>query len=163
MMKIDESVYIAEGAVILGNVEIGKNSSVWCNAVIRSDEEIIKIGNNTNIQDNCVIHLDPGDTVAIGNNVTVGHGAIVHGCKINDNTIIGMGAIILNHAEIGKNCIIGAGTLITENKSIPDNSLVIGSPGKVKREITEEEKNHILENAYHYSKEAEKRKTSSRQ
>lgn len=149
-------VYIAQTAVVRGNVSIGDGASIWFGAVVRGDDNTINIGSNTNIQDNCVVHADPGDEVNIGDNVTVGHGAIIHGCTIGDNTLVGMGAIILNNAMIGNNCIIGAGTLITEGKIIPDNSLVVGSPGVVKRQVTEDELLKIQANAIYYCEEAQR-------
>lgn len=161
MSQVHSSVYIAPGAVILGNVTIQENSSVWFHTTIRADREAIMIGANSNIQDNCVIHLDEGFPVVIGDGVTIGHGAIVHGCKVGDNTLIGMGAIVLNGAVIGKNCIIGAGTLITQNTVIPDNSLVIGSPGKVCRKLSDTEIEHNKINALHYVKEAQNYKRAS--
>lgn len=152
---IADHVYIAPGAIVRGNVQIGEYSSVWFNAVIRAETDAIVIGRNTNVQDNCVLHLDPGGSLNIGDNVTIGHGAIVHGCTVADNTLIGMGAIILNNASIGKNCIIGAGALVTEGKVIPDNSVVMGSPGVVRRMVTEADILHIQRNADFYSREAE--------
>lgn len=152
--QIGKNVFVAQGAILRGDVTLGEHSSVWFNAVIRAETASIVIGQNTNIQDNCVLHVDAGADVRIGNQVTIGHGAIVHGCTIGDNTLIGMGAVILNHAVIGKNCIIGAGALITQNMVIPDNSLVIGNPGKVKRDLTSEEIESITENARHYVEEA---------
>ena len=152
--QIDNTCYIAEDATIIGNVTIGENSSVWNHATIRSNHQPIVIGNGTNIQDNAVVHVDKDYKVSIGNNVTIGHSAIVHGCTVNDNTLIGMGSIILNGAIIGKNCIIGAGALITQNVIIPDNSLVIGSPAKILRQVTQDEINEIMENADIYQKEA---------
>lgn len=149
-----KNTYIAPGAVVRGNVTIGDSSSVWFNAVIRAEHSGAAIGRNTNIQDNCVIHVDEGAGVSIGDQVTVGHGAIVHGCTIKSNTLIGMGAIILNHAVVGSNCIIGAGALITQNTVIPDGSLVIGSPGKVVRSVTDAEIESIRQSAFHYVKEA---------
>ena len=122
---------------------IGKDSSVWYNAVIRADTDRIMIGEATNIQDNCVLHVDAGHPLTVGNGVTVGHSAILHGCTIGDNTLIGMGSIILNDAVIGKDCIIGAGTLVTQKKNIPDGSLVYGNPAKVVRALTEEEMEQI--------------------
>lgn len=151
---IRENVFIAQGAVLRGNVTIGEHSSVWFNTVIRAETASIVIGDNSNIQDNCVLHVDTGADIHIGNQVTIGHGAIVHGCTIGDNTLIDMGTVILNHAVIGKNCMIGAGTLITQNTVIPDNSLVIGTPGKVKRTLTSCEIEDITQNAFHYVKEA---------
>ena len=152
--QIGENVFIAQGAVLLGDVTIKKHSSIWFNAVVRADMASIAIGESTNIQDNCTLHVDAGAALSIGNQVTIGHGAVVHGCTIGDNTLIGMGAIILNHAVIGKNCIIGAGALVTQNTVIPDNSLEIGNPGKVKRVLTSEEIEGITENAQHYVEEA---------
>lgn len=152
--QIGKNVFVAQGAILRGDVTIGEHSSVWFNAVIRAENASIVIGQNTNIQDNCVLHVDTGADVRIGNQVTIGHGAVVHGCTIGDNTLVGMGAVILNHAVIGKNCIIGAGALITQNTVIPDNSLVVGNPGKVKRNLTSFEIEDITENAVHYVKEA---------
>lgn len=151
--KIDPSVFVAKGAVVLGNVTIEKDCSIWYHAVLRSVEAPITIGHSSNIQDNAVIHVDKDHPVSIGSHVTIGHGAIVHGCSIDDNTLIGMGAILLNGAKIGKNCIIGAGTLVPQNKVIPDNSLVLGSPGKVTRQVTPEEIAHNRQNAENYVSE----------
>ena len=142
--------WVAPNATIIGDVTLGKNSSIWFNAVLRGDIENIQIGEGSNIQDGSVLHTDPGCPLKVGKDVTVGHLVMLHGCTIGDNSLIGIGAVILNNAMIGKNCIIGANTLITENKVIPDNSLVVGSPGKVIREVTEEEKQSVLENTKHY-------------
>lgn len=148
--KIDPSVFIAKGAVVLGNVTIEKDCSIWYNSTIRSALTAVTIGEGSNVQDNVVIHVGEHHPTAIGSYVSIGHGAIVHGCTIGDNTLIGMGAIILNGAKIGKNCIIAAGALIPQNKEIPDNSLVMGTPGRIVRQVTDEEiqKNRI--NAEHY-------------
>lgn len=154
MGNIAEWVYIAEGVQIIGDVEIGENSSVWYNAVIRGDSNKIVIGENTNIQDNAVLHENHENALVIGDNVTIGHGAIVHGCTVGNNVLIGMGAIILDGAVIEKNCIIGAGALVTQNKVIPEGSLVFGNPAKVIRQLTEEEKDSILKNANQYADEA---------
>ena len=134
-MNIDRSVFIADGAKVIGNVIIKELSSVWFNAVIRGDSSTIEIGKRTNIQDNVVIHTSKNSKVIIGDNVTIGHGAIVHGCSIGNNVLIGMGAIILDNAIIGDNCIIGAGSLITQNKIIPSGSVVFGNPYKIVRKI----------------------------
>lgn len=155
-MKIHETAFVAPGAVVQGNVTIGEHSSIWYHAVLRGDRNSIMIGNGSNIQDNAVVHMDSGYPVEIGDHVTIGHGAIVHGCKIGDNTMIGMGAILMNGCRIGKNCIIGAGALITQHVEIPDCSLVIGNPGKVKRTVTEDEIRHNLKNAQLYEEEAQK-------
>ena len=148
--KIDPSVFVAKGAVILGDVTIGKECSIWYNTTIRSTESTITIGQGTNVQDNAVIHVGENHPTTIGAYVTIGHGAIIHGCTIEDNSLIGMGAIILNGSHIGKNCIIAAGTLIPQNKEIPDNSLVMGTPGKIIRQITAEEIEKNKKNAEHY-------------
>lgn len=147
--------YIAKGARVIGNVELGDNTGIWFNAVVRADQSKIHIGTNSNIQDNCTVHVEKNLDVWIGDGVTVGHNAIVHGCTVGDNTLIGMGAIIMNRAVIGKDCIIGAGAIVTEGTVIPDRSLVIGAPGKVKRELTDEEIASIAENAARYVHEAE--------
>ena len=150
--NIDRDAFIAESADVMGNISIGKGSSIWYGAVARGDMNYIKIGQFTNIQDNATVHVDTNFPTLLGDYVTVGHNAIIHGCEIGDNTLIGMGSIILNGAKIGKNCIIGAGSLITEGAIIADNSLVIGSPGKVRREISDEEVKSIRENAEIYVK-----------
>ena len=142
--------WIAPNAVVIGNVTLEKNTSVWFNATIRGDIENIHIGEGSNIQDGSVLHTDPGYPLKIGKNVTVGHLVMLHGCTIGDNSLIGIGAVILNNAKIGNNCVIGAKSLITENKEIPDNSLVVGSPGRVIRKVTDEEAKAIKENAIRY-------------
>lgn len=147
--------FIAKGAKVIGNVELGENVGIWFNAVVRADQSKIHIGNNSNIQDNCTVHVEKDLDVWIGDGVTVGHNAIVHGCRVGDNTLVGMGAIIMNRAVIGKDCIIGAGAIVTEDTVIPDKSLVIGTPGKVIRTLTDEEVAGITENAFRYVKEAE--------
>ena len=149
-----ENVYLAEGAKIIGNVQIGEDSSVWYNAVVRGDSNPIVIGKNTNVQDNAVLHTSKSHALSIGDNVTIGHGAIVHGCTIGNNVLIGMGAIVLDGAVIEDNCIIGAGALVTQNKRMEEGSLIFGNPAKVVRTVTEEEKQSILENAKEYVLEA---------
>jgi len=148
--KISETAFIADSADIIGDIEIGDFSSVWFNAVIRGDRNKIKIGRRTSIQDNVVIHADPENGVQIGNDVTVGHGAVLHGCRIENNVLIGMNSTILNGAEIGRNSIVGANALISEGKKFPENSLIIGVPGKVKRETEKSEIEAITENAAEY-------------
>ena len=140
--------YIAEGAIVKGNVKLGKDVSVWYHATIRGDSNSITIGDETNIQDNVVVHTENTHSVTIGNGVTIGHSAVVHGC------LIGMGAIVLNGAVIGKDCIIGAGALVTQNTHIPDGSLAFGNPAKVIRQVTEEEKAANRANALKYVNEA---------
>ena len=151
--KIDPSVFVAKGAIVLGDVTMDKNCSVWYNATVRSTESYITIGEGSNVQDNAVIHVGYENPAFIGSYVTIGHGAVIHGCIIEDNALIGMGAIVLNGAKIGKNCIIAAGALIPQNKEIPDNSLVMGTPGKIVRQVTEEEIVQNRENAEHYISE----------
>lgn len=160
MKIIDKTVFIADGARVLGDVEIGKNSSVWFNAVIRADSNSIKIGERSNVQDNAVIHTSRDFGVVIGDNVTIGHGAIVHGCTIGNNVMIGMGAIVLNGAVIEENCTIGAGALVTQGKVIPAGSLVFGNPAKVVRSLTDSEISSITDNAASYVEEAEQYKNN---
>ena len=153
--------YVADEAVVKGKVTIGEEAGIWYHATIRADSDQITIGSRTNVQDNAVIHTSRNYPVSIGNGVTIGHSAIVHGCTVGNNTLIGMGAIILNGTVIGDNCIIGAGALVTQNVEIPDNSLVIGNPGKVKRAVTEEEIRWNLKNAHIYVEEAQKELSDS--
>ena len=146
----NDDFWIAPDATVIGDVQMARDTSIWFHCTVRGDNEPIILGEGTNIQDNSVIHTDPGFPCNIGKFVTVGHMAMLHGCEIGDGSLIGIGSVILNGAKIGKNCIIGAKALITENKVIPDNSLVVGSPGKVVREVTEEEKKAVWENTKHY-------------
>lgn len=127
--------FIAETAVLVGNVVVEEDAGIWFGAVLRGDNEPITVGRGSNVQDNCVLHTDPGFPLTIGAGCTIGHRAMLHGCTIGENTLVGMSATILNGAVIGRNCLIGAGALITEGKHIPDNSLVVGAPGKVVREL----------------------------
>ncbi len=143
---IHASCFIAPSADIVGDVKIGENSSVWFNATIRADQNPIVIGKNVSVQDNCVVHVDFESGTHIADDVVVGHSAIVHGCKIGSNTIIGMGAIILSGVEIGRNCIIGAGSVVTEGTKIPDNSIAMGTPAKVVKQVTEEHLKRIKKN-----------------
>lgn len=150
--EISSSAYVAPGSQVIGMVKIGKESSIWHNAVLRGDVDDIIIGEQSNVQDNSAVHCSHNIKTIIGNQVTIGHGAILHSCTIGDNSLIGMGAIVLDGAVIGKNCLIGAGALVTPNTIIPDNSMVVGSPAKVKRELTEQEIKGIYENALEYVK-----------
>ena len=131
----DEDYWIAPSAVLIGRVRLMHDASVWWNAVLRGDNEWITLGCGSNIQDGCVLHTDPGYPLTVGSSVTVGHMAMLHGCTIGEGCLIGIGAVILNGATIGKNCLIGANTLVAEEKSIPDNSLVLGQPGRIKGEV----------------------------
>lgn len=140
--------------IVKGNVILGKDVSVWYNAVIRGDSDLIEIADGTNVQDGCVIHVDKGFPVHIGQRVTIGHGAILHGCTIEDEVLIGMGAIVMNGASIGTHSIIGAGALIPENSQIPANSVVVGCPGKVIKQTTDKQIEMIIKNAKQYIEEA---------
>lgn len=148
--QVAENVFVAHNATIIGDAKIESGASVWYNALIRADNNYCVIGEGSNIQDGVVVHCDEDYPVVLGKNVTVGHSAIIHSARIDDNTLIGMGAIILNGAHIGKNCIIGAGALVTGGAEIPDGSLVVGTPAKVKRALTEQEIAEITENADEY-------------
>jgi len=146
----DGEYWIAPNAVIIGKVKLGKLSSVWFGAMIRGDNDLIHIGNRTNIQDGSVLHTDKGFPMEIGEGCTVGHMAMLHGCTIGANTLIGIGSTILNGARIGKNCIIGAHSLVPEGKEIPDNSLVMGTPGRVMRDVSDEQADELKELSQHY-------------
>jgi carbonic anhydrase/acetyltransferase-like protein (isoleucine patch superfamily) len=142
--------FIAPNATLIGSIIIHENSSIWFNVVIRADNDKIIIGENTNIQDGSVLHVDANYPLTIGKNVTVGHKVMLHGCSIGDNTLVGINAVVLNGAKIGNNCLIGANALIPENMVIPDGSMVIGCPGKVKRSLSEQEIKMLELSAAHY-------------
>lgn len=148
--SIDENCFVAENATIIGDVTLERDVSVWFHTVIRGDKDHIYIGKGSNIQDNCTLHTDPDHVLQVGKRVTVGHNAILHGCKIEDECLVGMGAIILNGAVIGRHSLIGAGALVRENQVIPDNSIAVGSPARVIKQINEEQICEILKNAQHY-------------
>ena len=139
--------FVADNATLIGSVILHNQASVWYNAVIRGDSDIITIGERTNVQDAAVLHADPGFPLTLGKNVSVGHQAMLHGCTVGDGSLVGIGAIVLNGAVIGRSCIIAAGAVIPEGKSYPDGVLVLGAPGKVMRELKPEEKAGLLENA----------------
>ena len=151
---IHETAWIADDANVIGNVELKEGSSVWFCTTIRGDNEIVVVGKGTNIQENTVMHTDIGFPLTIGENCTIGHKVMLHGCKIGNNTLIGMGAVILNGVKIGDNCLIGAGTLITENKVIPDGSLVMGMPGKIVRQLDDAAIARLTQSALHYQENA---------
>jgi carbonic anhydrase/acetyltransferase-like protein (isoleucine patch superfamily) len=136
---IDPSAYVTDSANVIGNVRIEANANIWFEVTIRGDNELITVGENSNVQEASVLHTDPGFPLTIGKNVTVGHQAMLHGCIIGDGSLIGIQAVILNGAKIGKNCLVGAGALVTEGKEFPDNSLIIGAPAKVARTLSEED------------------------
>ena len=151
----EQTAYVAPGAVGSGKVFLEAGASVWYHAVVRGDREKVRIGRGSNVQDNCVVHVEAGFPADIGENVTVGHGAIVHGCTVGDNTLIGMGSILMNGCRVGRNCIVGAGALVTEGTVVPDNSLVLGSPGRVVRQVKGSEIGASLKNARLYAQEAQ--------
>lgn len=142
--------WVAPDANLVGKVVLEEGASVWFGTTIRADHEEIRVGKGSNVQENCVFHIDAGYPLRIGENCTIGHKVMLHGCTIGDNSLIGMGATVLNGAQIGKNCLIGAGALITENKAIPDGSLVMGVPGKVVRELDAEAIHSLTLSALHY-------------
>lgn len=146
----EPSTYVAPGAMVIGGVTIGANVSLWPYVVIRGDNEPISIGADTNIQEHSLLHTDPGFALTIGKGCTIGHRAILHGCVIGDNSLIGMGAIVLNGAKIGNNCLVGAGALVTEGKEFSDGSLIVGSPAKVVRGLSEAEIARLAISAAHY-------------
>lgn len=150
--NIDKNAFIAETADVIGKVKIGEGSSIWYGSVLRGDIEPISIGVYTNIQDNCVVHTENNIPTKIGDYTVVGHSAIIHGAQIGSNCLIGMGAIILNNAVVGDNCIIAAGSLVSEGKKIPSNSMVMGTPGRIIRSVTQEEVDGIKTNAIRYNK-----------
>ena len=147
---IHESVFVADSANIIGNVTLEEDSSVWFGATIRGDNERITVGAGSNVQENAVLHTDPGFPLTIERNVTVGHQVMLHGCTVGDNTLIGIQAIVMNGAKIGRNCIVGAGSLVTEGKQFADNSLIVGSPARAIRTLTDEQVEGLRMNAAHY-------------
>ena len=153
-----DNYFVADNATLIGSVIMENDVSVWFNAVIRADNDVITIGENSNIQDGSVLHVDAGVPLTIGRNVTIGHKVMLHGCDIGENTLIGINAVILNGAKIGKNCLIGANSLIPEGKVIPDGSLVMGSPGKVVRALGEEQIKMLEMSAMHYVENGRKYK-----
>jgi carbonic anhydrase/acetyltransferase-like protein (isoleucine patch superfamily) len=150
LVTAGDDFYIAPGAQIIGSVILGAGASVWFNAVLRADDERIEIGAGSNVQDGCVVHCDVGTPTIMGRNVTVGHQVMLHGCVIGDETLVGNGAIVLDRVRIGRHCIIGAGSLLTPDKQFPDNCVVMGSPAKVVRQVTERDLAMIAQGAEHY-------------
>jgi carbonic anhydrase/acetyltransferase-like protein (isoleucine patch superfamily) len=148
--QMHESAWVADSAEVIGDVQLGQDSSIWFGTVLRADTESLRIGRGSNIQDNSVLHADPGVPLVVGDNVTVGHQVMLHGCTIGDGSLIGIGAVVLNHAKIGKNCLVGAGSLITEGKEFPDGSMIIGSPARAVRQLTPEQIEGLKVIARHY-------------
>lgn len=148
--RVDEAAWVAPGAVLIGKVDVAADASIWYGCVLRGDGDLIAVGERSNVQDGTIIHADPGKPVTIGAAVSVGHRAVLHGCTVGDQVLVGMGAILLNHAVIGTGSLIGAGALVTEGMVVPPGSLVLGAPGRVRRQITEEERDRIRTNAETY-------------
>jgi carbonic anhydrase/acetyltransferase-like protein (isoleucine patch superfamily) len=149
-LKLPDNYFIAKSAIVIGNVALGNDASIWFNVVIRGDSELIAIGDECNIQDGTVIHTDPGYPVTLGKGVTIGHKAMLHGCTIGDFSLVGINAVVLNGAHIGSHCIVGANSLVKENMEIPDGSLVVGSPAKIIRQVSSEQKKALELQAQHY-------------
>jgi carbonic anhydrase/acetyltransferase-like protein (isoleucine patch superfamily) len=148
--SVHESAFVAPNASVIGSVVLSENTSVWFSATIRGDNDVIAVGKNSNVQEGAVLHTDPGMKLTVGENVTVGHQAMLHGCTIGDGSLIGIQAVILNGAVIGKSCLVGAGAVITENKVFPDRSLIIGAPARVARQLTDEDVERLLKSAQIY-------------
>jgi len=148
--NVDAEAYVHEQATLIGQVTLAPGASVWPQAVLRADNEPIRIGTGSNVQDGAVLHTDPGFPLQVGDGVTIGHQAMLHGCTIGDNSLVGIQAVVLNGARIGKNCLVGAGALVTEGKAFPDNSLILGSPAKVVRQLSDEAIEALRTNALSY-------------
>lgn len=159
---IEDNVFIAPGAMVIGDVTIREGANIWYNTVIRGDTAPIVIGRRTNIQDNCTLHVDPDSPLTIGNECTIGHGAVVHGATLGDQVLVGMKAVVLNHAQVGSKTIIGACALVGEHKNIPEGVLIIGIPAKYVRELTEAELEHIVTSAEGYYERSLEHKNSAR-
>ena len=152
--RLADTAWVADSAQVMGNVELAADTSVWFGAVLRGDTEVIRVGRGSNIQENAVVHADIGFPVLIGENVTVGHQVMLHGCSIGDGSLIGIQAVVLNGAKIGKHCLVGAGALVTEGKEFPDGSMIIGAPAKVVRQLTPEQMAGLDRSAEHYVENA---------
>jgi len=148
--RLAPGAWVADSAQVIGNVELGVNASVWFGAILRGDTELLKIGSGSNVQDGSVLHADVGFPVTLGENVTVGHKVMLHGCTVGDGSLIGIGAVVLNGAKIGRHCLVGAGALVTEGKEFPDGSMIIGSPAKVVRQLMPDQIAGLLRSATHY-------------
>ena len=158
--QLGENAWVAPNATVIGDVRLGANASIWWNATLRGDNDPIHIGANTNIQDGSVLHTDEGIPMHIGANVTVGHLVMLHGCTVGDGSLIGIGSVVLNRAVIGKGCIVGANTLIPEGKVFPDRVLIVGSPGKVVRELSDDDVAKLQQSAAHYVDNARRYRTT---
>ena len=152
--RLADTAWVADSAQVMGNVELAADTSVWFGAVLRGDTEVIRVGRGSNIQDNSVVHADIGFPVTIGENVTIGHQVMLHGCSIGDGSLIGIQAVVLNGAKIGKHCLVGAGALVTEGQEFPDGSMIFGSPAKLVRQLTPEQVAGLDRSAEHYVENA---------
>ena len=166
--QLGAGAWVADSAQVIGNVRLEEGASVWFGAILRGDNELLTVGKGSNVQDGSVLHADPGYPLTLGENVTVGHQVMLHGCTVGDGTLIGIQAVVLNGAKIGKNCIVGAGALVTEGKEFPDGSMILGAPAKVVRELNAEQQasgaraaRHYVENAQRYAKGLKKIAESS--
>ena len=148
--RLHETAYVADSAQVIGNVELAEGASIWFGAILRGDNDAMTIGKNSNVQDGSMLHSDPGFPLTLGENVTIGHQVMLHGCTVGDGSLIGIKAVVLNGAKIGKNCLVGAGALVTEGKEFPDGSMILGSPAKVVRELTQEQIAGVARAAQHY-------------
>jgi carbonic anhydrase/acetyltransferase-like protein (isoleucine patch superfamily) len=147
---VEDGAWVADNATVLGDVVLGSGTGVWFGAVIRADTASIRVGTDSNVQDNCVLHADPDAPLSVGDRVSIGHTAVLHGCTVESDVLVGMGAIVLNHARIGTGSLVAAGALVLEGTVVPPGSLVAGVPGKVRRPLTDEEQQHVRANAEHY-------------
>ena len=154
--QLGKNAYIADSAEVIGRVTLEENASVWSGTIIRGDSDHIRIGRNSNIQDGSVLHADEGVPLTLGDNVSVGHKVMLHGCTVGDGSLIGIGAVVLNHAKIGKNCLVGAGSLVTEGKEFPDGSMILGSPAKAVKQLSPEQIAGLQRIAQHYVDNAER-------
>ncbi|MFN4005063.1 MAG: gamma carbonic anhydrase family protein [Hylemonella sp.] len=154
--QLGPNAYVADSAQVIGKVTLEENASVWFGTIVRGDSEHIHIGRNSNVQDGSVLHADEGVPLTLGENVSVGHKVMLHGCTVGDGSLIGIGAVVLNHARIGKNCLVGAGALVTEGKEFPDGSMILGSPARVVRQLTPEQIAGLQRIARHYVENAER-------
>ncbi|MEP7298177.1 MAG: gamma carbonic anhydrase family protein [Burkholderiales bacterium] len=153
---VHDTAYVADSAEVIGNVQLAEGASVWFGAILRGDNDLMTIGRNSNVQDGSMLHSDPGFPLTLGENVTIGHQVMLHGCTIGDGSLIGIKAVVLNGAKIGKNCLVGAGALVTEGKEFPDGSMILGSPAKVVRELTPEQIAGLSYAAHHYAENAKR-------
>ena len=158
--QLAEGAWVADSAQVMGAVELAEGANVWFGAVLRGDTELLRVGRNSNVQDGTVIHADHGFPVTLGENVTVGHQVMLHGCTVGDGSLIGIQAVVLNGAKIGRNSLVGAGSLVTEGKEFPDGSLIMGRPAKVVRELTAEQIEGLQQSAKHYVENAERHRTT---